>query len=91
MIEALDERVLVGLAGLNEQQLPCPSTQSMKALAVSSGPLSKWIASGRPNISTNWFRTRTTREEGIEVPYAMRSGSRLPSSMTLSVRNGRPS
>ena len=64
--------------------------RSTKVSAVSSGSLSRRIASGRPYTSTNWFSARTTRDDGIHVPHSMRSASRLPSSMTSSVRTGRP-
>lgn len=80
---AVDERVLVGLVGLDAQKLdPFFTALSTKTSAVSSGPLPRRItSSNRSNISSNYSNKRTTSDDGIYVPHSMRSASRLLSSM----------
>ena len=92
LVEPLDESVLVRLAGLDEAQLNglalAPLGEGNRGeLASIVQPESLRLAVKPISCSI----TRITRRLGIEVATSVPSTSRLPSSMTLNVRNRRPS
>lgn len=91
LVEAFDERVLIGLAGLDEAQLdpslvaPLGECNRCQLAAVVQGR----SACGFPYSSISCSITRITRRLGIECATSMPSTSRLPSSITLKVRKVR--
>lgn len=79
------------LAGCSAWRPGAPRTSRQRGCAVNSGPLSTRTADGRPCRATSSLRTRTTRRLGSDMPIAISSPSRLPSSMIVSSRTRRPS
>jgi hypothetical protein len=90
-IKALNKGVLLGLAGLDKLQLNAfSSDQPIKVAERSSLPLSRRIVFGKPWISSNYSRVRTTLVAGRLISISMAKISRLDSSITLRVLKGLP-
>jgi hypothetical protein len=90
-IEALDERVLIGLAGLDVAQSDllgrAPGREDLRGeLRAVVEPERLRAAVERKEL----LEDATTRVVGIEAPTSMASASRLASSSTLRVRKRRP-
>ena len=91
LVEALDECVLVRLAGLDEAQID----------ATALGPIDEGVARQlgsvveaqrfRSSVELDQLITRMARWLGIDVVTSMPSAWRLPSSSTFNVRKRRPS
>src|ERR1044072_7117295 len=63
---------------MKRSSMPCASHHSVKALEVSSLPLSSRIAFGLPYMAMSCSITRITRRAGLEGAISMPSPSRLP-------------
>src|SRR5215467_8028320 len=91
-VEALDEGILIGLAGLDVAEPDALGRAPLdKRLRRELGAVVDPYPRGRPYSRMSSSRTRMTRALGIDVPTSMASASRLPSSITVSARKARPS
>ncbi len=90
-VEALDECALFGLARVDGQQLDAVLVGSFgegfsRQLRLLVEADRFWLAVDLHQLAPH----APPRDDGIEVRHSMSSATRLPSPITLSVRNGRP-
>ena len=91
LVEALDERVLIRLAGLDETQLDLPLSRPLdKGVACQLAAVVQ-AQRFRSSVELDQLITRMARWLGIDVATSMPSAWRLPSSSTFNVRKRRPS
>src|SRR5215470_6875632 len=90
-VEAFDEGVLIGLAGLNVAEAdPLRRTPLDEGFGNELGAIVDAHPSRAAIEPHELVQHPNTRALGMEVPISIASASRLPSSMTVRARKGRP-